>query len=141
MRINQKIMRNLLFAIAISLIVTGCQQSGGTRPSPDSTLEAFYQNLCSGEFNLAEGLCDREAMKGYMDSFRSAWERNDSTIRTITTDILADISIEITETEQKGQNRTIFYKLTAIDGQTKEKIATLKKEEGEWKITAITDRH
>ena len=76
-----------------------------------------------------------------MDSFRSAWERNDSTIRTITTDILADISIEITETEQKGQNRTIFYKLTAIDGQTKEKIATLKKEEGEWKITAITDRH
>ena len=31
--------------------------------------------------------------------------------------------------------------MTAPEGRTKEKIAELRKEEGEWIIAAITDRH
>ena len=54
---------------------------------------------------------------------------------------MSDTEVLITDIVKNDQGRTIFYKLTATGGLTKEKIATLKKEEGEWKITAITDRH
>ena len=58
-------------------------------------------------------------------------------IRRQTTEYL----VEVTDIVKDGQGRTIFYKMTTTDGQSKEKIAILRKEEGEWKITAITDRH
>jgi PBP1b-binding outer membrane lipoprotein LpoB len=134
-------MRRLLIAMAAAVFIMGCQQNGETKLGPDGTLEAFYKSLYSGAFDQAESLCDIPAMSEYVNGFRMAWEKNDSTIRTITSDILADISIEITDAEQNSQNRTVFYKMTATDGQNKEKIATLRKEEGAWKITAITDRH
>ena len=136
-----KSMRRLLIAVAISLFVMGCQQSGETRLNPDATLEAFYKSLCAGEFEQAENLCVVPDMGEYINGYRSAWEKNEGTIRTIASAILAEVSIEITDTGQSGQNRTIFYKMTTTGGQSKEKIATLRKEEGVWKITAITDRH
>ena len=141
MRIICKSMRRLLIAVAISLFVMGCQQSGETKLGPDTTLENFYKNLCAGEFGQAESLCEAAGMEGYVNEFRLAWEKSDSTTRRIASAILAEVSIEITDTEQNGQNRTIFYKMTTTDGQSKEKIATLRKEEGEWKIMAIIDRH
>ena len=134
-------MKQLLIAMAVSAFLIGCQQNRETRLGPDDTLETFYTSLYSGAFEQAESLCDIPAMSEYLDVFRSAWEKNDSTIRAIASDILAGISIEISDVEQNGQNRTIFYKMTTTDGQSKEKIATLRKEEGVWKITAITDRH
>lgn len=134
-------MRRVLIAVAISLLAMGCQQSGETKLGPDETLETFYRNLCSGDFEQAASLCDMARMEEFVNGFRSEWEKNDSAIRAIASDILADVSIDITDTEQSGQNRTIFYKLTTTDGQNKEKIATMRKEEGEWKVTAITDRH
>lgn len=133
--------RILTAAFAAATLLMGCRQNGETKLGPDSTLEEFYRNLCSGQFTQAEGLCDKTAMEEYLNGFRSAWEGNDSTTMAMASDILAEMSIEITDTEQNSQSRTIFYKLTAADGQSKEKIATLKKEEGEWSITAITDRH
>ena len=141
MRITENRMRRLLIALAVSTLIMGCQQNGETKLGPDGTLEAFYTNLCAGEFEQAESLCDIPAMEEYVNGFRSEWEKNDSAIRAIASAILTDISIEITDSKQNGQNRTIFYKLTTTDGQSKEKIATMKKEEGEWKVTAITDRH
>ena len=134
-------MRRLLIAMAVSVFIMGCQQNGESKLGPDDTIEAFYRSLYSGAFDQAESLCDIPAMSEYVNGFRSAWEKNDSTIRMIASDILADISVEITDAEQNSQNRTIFYKMTATDGQSKEKIATLRKEEGAWKITAIIDRH
>ena len=134
-------MRRLLSAILAAVLVTSCQQNGETKLGPDATLESFYKSLCAGEFVQAESLCDAPGMEGYVNGFRPAWEQNDSTTRKIASAILADVSIEITDTEQNGQDRTIFYKMTATGGQSKEKIAILRKEEGEWKIMAITDRH
>ena len=141
LRITENRMRRLLIALAVSTLIMGCQQNGEVKLGPDVTLEAFYKSLCAGEFEQAESLCEIPAMAEYVNGFRSEWEKNDSAIRTIASAILSEVSIEITDTEQSSQNRTIFYKMTTTDGQSKEKIATLRKEEGAWKITAITDRH
>ena len=141
LRITENRMRRLLIALAVSTLLMGCQQNGESKLGPDGTLEAFYKSLCVGDFEQAESLCELPSMEEYVNEFRSAWEKNEGAIRTIASAILAEASIEITDTEQSGQNRTIFYKMTTTDGLSKEKIATLKKEEGAWKITAITDRH
>lgn len=130
-----------MIAIAATMLLMSCQQNGEAKLGPDSTLEAFYKSLYAGEFKQAASFCDVTGMEEYLNDFRSIWEKNDSTIRAIASDILADITVDITDTEQSGQNRTIFYKMTTTDGHSKEKIATMRKEEGEWKVTAITDRH
>jgi hypothetical protein len=54
---------------------------------------------------------------------------------------LSETVVDVTDVVKNGEERTVFYKLTASSGQNKEKIATLRKEERAWKITAITDRH
>ena len=141
LRIICKNMRRLLIAIAATMLLMSCQQNGEAKLGPDGTLEAFYKSLCAGEFEQAANFCDVTAMEEYLNDFRSIWEKNDSAIRAIASDILADITVDITDTEQSGQIRTIFYKLSTTEGQSKEKIATLRKEEGAWKITAIIDKH
>ena len=124
----------------IAAILTGCFQNKRAEPGPEETLRTFYMELCAGDFDMAESLCDSLTMDGYIDGLRKVWNESDSPVCAIASDILSEMSIEITDTEQNSQSRTIFYKLTATDGQNKEKIATLRKEEGAWKIEAITDR-
>ena len=122
-------------------MIIGCQMGQRARLGPDQTLEVFYKNLCTGEFDRAASFCNAESMRVYLNGFRSAWEQGDSTVRKIASEMLTEISIEITGKEQDSQNRTLFYTLAINGGQSKEKLAILKKEEGEWKILEITDRH
>ena len=107
---------------------------------PEETLEAFYKELCAGEFDCASSLCDSLTMSGHINDFRMAWEKNDSTVSDIASAILSELSVTVTGVEKDGQTRTIFYELSISDEQSKEKAATLSKEEGAWKIKEITDR-
>ena len=133
-------MKRIIVLATVAVIATGCFQGNKSEIGPRETLETFYRSICSGNFDKAETLCHKPEMDEYICSFRQAWEKTDSTIAAITSDILSEMSIEITDEQRDGQIRTIFYELTATDGQNKEKIATLRKEEGAWKIEAITDR-
>ena len=134
-------MKRIFVLGVIAVIAAGCFQGNGSEMGPKETLESFYRNLCSGDFQSAEALCHKPEMENYTHSFRTTWEQNDSTITSITSDILSEMTINITDEERDGKIRTIFYELTGPDGQNKEKIATLRKEEGVWKIEAITDKH
>ena len=133
-------MKRIIVLATVAVIATGCFQGNKSEIGPRETLEMFYRSLCCGDLDGAGNLCHKPGMDGYMENFRQAWEKTDSTIAAITSDILSEMSIEITDEQRDGQIRTIFYELTATDGQNKEKIATLRKEEGAWKIEAITDR-
>ena len=77
-------------------------------------------------------------MSGYINSFRSVWERSEAAVKDIVSDIMSETEIKITDTKKNGQGRTIFYELT-FDGKNKAKTASLKNEAGEWKIERITD--
>lgn len=125
----------------ITVFLAGCFQGREIELGPGKTLEMFYRDLCAGDFDGASGLCDSLSMSGYIDGFRTAWEKNDSTVREIASDILSEMTVRVTDAEKNGQSRTIFYELTATDGCSKEKAATLRKEEGAWKIERITDRN
>lgn len=125
----------------IAAILTGCFQNKGEELGPEDTLRSFYTELCAGDFGKAESLCDSLTMDGYLDGFRKVWDESDSSVCAIASDILSEMAVAVTDVEKNGHNRTIFYELTALDGQNKEKVATLRKEEGGWKIERITDRH
>ena len=126
---------------AVAVILTGCIQTREAALGPGETLETFYTNLFAGDFDEAESLCDTLGMQEYIEVLRAAWEQTDSSVMTIVPAILSETTVSITDIVKNGQERTVFHKLTATDGSVKEKIATLRKEEGEWKIKSITDRH
>ena len=128
----------VMFAVSIFKTCTG--KGKQAELGPEATLEAFYSNLCAGEFTKAEELCDTLQMSGYIGSFKQAWNEADSTVCAIASAILSEMTVTVTDTERDGQTRTIFYKISHSGSSEKEKIATLKKEEGEWKIERITDR-
>jgi len=134
-------MRNLLILMTGAVILTGCFQTQEAALGPDETLNAFYRSICSGDFDNAESLCDTLTMQEYVGDLRKEWTKADSSVMTIVPAILSEVTVSITDIVKNGQERTLFYELTATDGSIKEKVATLKKEEGAWKIEEITDRH
>lgn len=134
-------MRNLLILTIITALMTGCFQGREAELGPEETLETFYRVLCTGDFDSAAALCDSLSMDGYIDGYGRTFMECDSTVRAIVADILSEMTVTVTDVEKSGDNRTVFYELTTTGGCCKEKVATLRKEEGAWKIEAITDRN
>lgn len=137
---------NILIVLGAAVVVFGIAIFGkkggkGSESGPEKTLTTFYENLYAGDFSSAESLCDTLSMGAYLETFRCAWDAADKDIIDAVPGILAKTEIEITDIEKDGQTRTVFYTMTAPEGRTKEKIAELRKEEGEWIIATITDRH
>lgn len=134
-------MKNIASLVVFATVLMGCTQSREAEFGPEDTVLAFYKALCSGEFEQAESLCDTPGMGGYIGDFRSAWESAGEGVMDIASDILSEMTVEVSSVEKNGQNRTIFFELASTGDRTKEKIATLKKEEGAWRIVQITDRN
>ena len=126
--------------VLFAVLLTGCIQNKNAELGPEDTMQAFYKALCSGEFKQAENFCNTLDMSGYLEGFRSAWDSAGEGITDIASDILSEMTVEVTSVQKNGQSRTIFYELVT-ERRIKEKIATLKKEEGAWKIAQITDRN
>ena len=134
-------MKKIAILILAAAFLAGCFRGRDFESGPESTLETFYKGLCAGDFDAAAELCHSPEMDGYIDKYRSTFMKRDSTVRSIASDILSDMTVNVTDVEKNGHDRTIFYELTTTDGSSKEKVATLRKEEGAWKIEEITDRN
>ena len=138
LRLNSHIMKRIAIILGIAAAVAACSQNNESVLGPEDTLEAFHKALYSGEFEQATALCDTLGMKEHIDSFRKIWESSDAAITAIVSDIMSETQMKITDTKKSEEGRTIFYELT-FDGKSKTKAASMKKEEGEWKIARITD--
>ena len=134
-------MKKIYIIAAIVLTAIGCSQNSSAELGPVETIEAFYKAIFSGDFDKADGFCAETDTNEYVARLQEGWTKSDESIKAILPEILSECLVEVTDIVKNGQERTIFYKMTTTDGQSKEKIAALKKEEGVWKITAITDRH
>lgn len=110
---------------------------------PEETVEAFCRAVTAGDFDCACGLCDTVAMKAYLDSHREAWEvlsREDSSALAIASSILSGAVMQVSDVAKDGDRRLVTYSLEA-DGHSKSRVATVRKEEGAWKVAGITDAH
>ena len=110
---------------------------------PAETVEAFCNALVSGEYDEAFSFCDSLQMQSYINNVRTAFgeaARRDSSAAAIAASILKEAKIEIGETAKEQDKRLVNYTIVINEELRKDKVATMKKEEGEWKIEAITDR-
>ncbi len=109
--------------------------------TPEEVVEAFSRAVASGDFSTARSLCDTVSMNAYLENYMevmNSLQKEDSCVLAIAAGLLAGAEFEVVNIEKDGNERTVEYKLAA-EGNEKAKKATLKKEEGGWKVTSITD--
>ena len=130
------------FIILALLLLSSC--AGGEKKdfmSPEETVKAFCKAVASGDMERASKLCDAESMKTYLDAWRATWEKlekKDSSALRIAAGILSEAEFSVEQSGKDGDKRTVTYTLKT-EGQSKSRKASLKKEEGEWKVEGLTD--
>lgn len=113
-----------------------------TKAGPEDTVKEFTTAMKEGDFEKAYSLCDTTLMKDYMDTYIQEWEKKaikDSSSFSMITSILGNMTMTIDEIENKDGMCLIEYTLRLKD-HIRACKATAKKEKGEWKIAAITDK-
>ena len=138
-------MRNKIFIAALIGICTlmhGCRDAEEKKVmGPEAAVETFCRAVAAGDFETAGGLCDTVSMKGYLDEWRKVWndlQKEDSSALAIASSMLSGAEIEVIRTERNGEKRTVLYRIEA-EGNSKTRTATVKNEEGEWKVEEISD--
>jgi hypothetical protein len=138
-------MRNKIFIAALIGICTlmhGCRDAEEKKAmGPEAAVETFCRAVAAGDFETAGGLCDTVSMKGYLDEWRKVWndlQKEDSSALAIASSMLSGAEIEVIRTERNGDKRTVLYRIEA-EGNSKTRTATVKNEEGEWKVEEISD--
>ena len=138
-------MRNKIFIAALIGICTlmhGCRDAEVEKAmGPEAAVEAFCRAVAAGDFETADELCDTVSMKGYMDEWQKVWndlQKEDSSALAIASSMLSGAEIEVIRTERNGDKRTVLYRIEA-EGNSKTRTATVKNEEGEWKVEEISD--
>ena len=108
---------------------------------PAEVVEAFNRAITAGDFAQARQLCDTVLMEDYLNSYQEAWDvilAEDSTALSIASSILEKAVIDVVEVKKEDEKRIVLYTLEA-DGHSKTRKATVKKEEGAWRVKRITD--
>ena len=122
----------------------GCK--GGQKSvemGPVETVEAFCKAITAGQWNEAETLCDTESMKEYIESQKETWnrfEKEDEGAMKVAKSIMENTVVTVEDMRKADDKRVVTFKLEA-DGLSKTKKATLKKEEGAWRVEKITEEN
>ena len=134
----------MMMAAALLAMAAGCGRRGTVPLGPAEVVVAFTQAVAAGRTAEAMELCDSSLMKGYIQEYAHALSDKaalDSAATSIATGILSEIRITVTDMSKAKGSRTVFYTVENIYGDHKDKIAEVKEEEGEWKVTEIRDRN
>lgn len=108
---------------------------------PTETVEAFCKAVASQQWEKAQELCDTTKMKEYIDAYKAAFDKfikEDEGAAKVAGSILGDANVTIADVRKENDVRIVTYTLEA-DGLSKTNKATLRKEEGEWRVEAITE--
>ena len=137
-----------LMTVAICIcMAAGCggseEKKSAVQMGPEETVEAFCRTMAAGGFEDAMALCDTMTMKEYIESYTKAWDmqvKADSSAAAIAAAMLSEADFKVEDIAREGEKRHILYIMDAGNGLKKEKNATVRKEEGVWKVEQITDR-
>lgn len=130
----------IIFTAALIIAACGGKKS---ETEPADVVVMFHKSLTALDFGQATGLCCGHGAEEYVATFENAYKEaqaKDASATEIAAGMLAADEVIIGETSKDKDIRTVFYTIGDGYGNTKEKIAVLKKVEGEWKITEIKDR-
>ena len=139
-------MKKLGFIAAMCLTMAFACSCGGGKAGmePDAVVTEFYTSLTSMNFEEASKLCvEASEATAYVDQYRQLYEtylKRDEKVTKLAAEKAAGCTITITETLKDKDNRTVYYVISDVYGNTKEKEATLQKVEKGWKIAEIKDK-
>ncbi len=137
---NMKAFRYIIICTAAALMTASCYEKKEAM-APEAVVEAFSRAVVSGDFDAARALCDTVSMNSYLANYQevmNSLQKEDSCALSIASAILAGAEFEVMDIRKDGDERTVQYRLKTEGGE-KTRKATVRKEEGEWKVTAITD--
>ena len=140
MNIMKNILKYVYVAAIAALSIVSCRSSQESHRElePEEVVETFSRAIVSGDFEKAASLSDTVSMRTYLENCISIWKEKDSSILAIASSILSEAGITIESSEKTETGRAVYYRIEA-EGKNKRKMAALKKEEGEWRVEAITD--
>lgn len=132
-------------AVVAAMVAAGCgQRSESVEMGPGETVEAFCKALAGGDLETARGFCDTVAMNGYIRNYAEALDMQmqaDSCVAMIAAGMVSQAEISVDEVVKDGDRRIVHYTVRVSEDMTKTKSAKVRKEEGAWKVEAITDRN
>jgi hypothetical protein len=136
-----KTLRHVILFTA-ALMVAAC---GGKKneAEPADVVVMFHKLLTALDFGQATGLCCGHGAEEYVATFENAYKEalsKEASAAEIAAGMLGADEVVVGETSKDKDMRTVFYTIGNGCGNKKDKIAVLKKVEGEWKITEIKDR-
>ena len=137
-------MSRLILIMAVILLTAGCgeRKEKAAVMGPEETVEAFCSAVAGGHFEEAMSLCDTLTMKGYIERYSQAWNmltKKDSGATAIAAASLAEADMIIENVSKDGDMRIVTFTIAAGEGMNKKKTATVRKDEGVWKVEKITD--
>lgn len=110
---------------------------------PGDTVEAFIKALVAGDAETAKTYCDTLSMKEYIEALTEEYEklyRKDSCVALAAARMMSETEVSIESVVKDGDRRKVLYTISAVNGDSKDKTAIVRKEEGAWKVERITDR-
>jgi hypothetical protein len=128
-------------AVAGMVVLTGCSGGKEKAMGPEETVETFCRAMATGEWKEAEALCDTVSMREYLNSYKDTWEvllKEEGRVMEIAQVLLAETATTIKDVRREDDRRIVSYTLT-VDGNCKTREATLRKEEGAWRVERISD--
>lgn len=132
-------MKKIIVYILTIAAICSCSSD---KTGPEAVVEAFNKAVSTGNWAEAEKMCDTLSMKEYMDNCKQTWaalQKEDSAAFNIAVSILAETEIKVTDIQRIEDGRTVCYTVSNDTMQKEKKASVRKDEEGEWKVTAITD--
>lgn len=134
----------VILGVVAAIVAIFVMKDGGSSEKktagPEDVIIGFTSALKEGDFEKAYSLCDTSSMHAHLDAYVQLWETKsakDSAAFAATLKILSETAVEIDGVEEKDGACFVDYTLE-LDGDIRKCQASLKKEEGEWKIAAIT---
>ncbi len=135
-----KFLKYLFICTATIFVIASCNGKKEAM-TPEAVVETFCRAVATGDFDTARTLSDSVSMNDYLNNYMkvmNSLQKKDSCALGIASEILSGAEFEVTGVEKNGEERTVQYTLKA-EGCEKAKKATVKKEEGEWRVKEITD--
>ena len=138
-------MINAIVRIFASVMGVMCLAGCGGKSvemGPAETVEAFCKAMTAGEWDEAEALCDpvemREYIDGYKEALASVQASEGEKVAAIAEELIGEAQVAIDDVSRHDEKRIVTYTLST-DGMSKTRKATLKKEEGAWRVEKIDD--
>ena len=135
-----KILKISVVAICFACLF-GCGGQKSVEMGPAETVEEFSKAIAACQWDKAMELCDTVKMQDYINAYRNAVSKmvkEDEGAMKVAKTLLKSTTVTVNDVHKHEDKRVVTYTLET-DGLSKTRKATLRKEEGAWRVEAITE--